>query len=529
MLLSPQCAGCVGTSTPALGLSCVGPVFSLSALDCTRPGSLPPPQGSGCLSLSVLALGFATLGLAPPMHSGSARLGPTLPVLGTACSGSVFAVFVADLACLGVPLPMRRLACPESAPAASQTSHPEASLLLHSCASSDLSSSAFGATCSGPPLPAPDLVTSGMLPLVQSFSRPGAFSLTFGMGCSDVSLVTLDLLACGSLLSSRQLSYPGFLPFVSSVTRCDSSSPVLDVAELELSLLPRSFGHLGLVPSLFGCAAAETSPSVPDTGCFGASPLVRNCVWLGMSSLVPGMNCFGTPTVILDVTSTGSFLLMQRLARLGLPSTLCSAARSGLMVLVLDSLFPGFSFALRSSACPGSPLAVFGPATPDAPLPAIDPSAGSTSPLRSSGKLDASPIVLCSACSGLSMPAIDSATPDSLLPLRSSSRLSVAMPVPDLSRLDSPILLRAPACTDPLLLSFARARPGSFSAVPDVGISGAFLLPRNMFRADFVLPLLRVASTALLPLACDMSGSDFSPVFQSLSYLGMAASLVGLA
>ena len=477
--LPPRSLGRLGPASPATNV--LRPGSPPSAPDRTPLGSLLSLRSPAYIGAFPLVPSFAHSELLMTPRS-STRVGSPTLALGLSCCGPVFSLFVIDASSLGSPAFLHSLAQTSPSLLALALQHAGSTLPVHGSARAGLATLAFGLSRVG--------FVSSLL--VVDVAQPEFLVPLRSHGCPGSSCSALSLAIVGPSLLSRNAGRVELAAPAMGSSRFGLVMSALDLATIGLMLLLRSYACPG--PALFALSSVRVSLSMP----------VRSFVCAGLLLLVAGISRVGFVSA-LSVAET---------LRLGIPASLHSFSRLGLIALASDSARLGFSLSLHSTVCPGLTVLVSGLTRPGSVFSLfvvdyarVDP----FSSLRSLGCLEALLLALDYLClgfltslrqlthpgfpmfltgrarTGALLPALNSASSGSLPLLRSFSWTGLSPLAFQFGTLGSSMLLRSAAQVEVSAFTAGMCRPGLVSLLPVADVSHVefSLLTRSLAQAGF--------------------------------------------
>lgn len=558
---------------PFVGISRVGPVFSLSVPHATEFGSPPPLRSSAQVDSPPFVLDAASfdstssvrspvrlspaplisdhghVGL-PPSPQGLGRTGPAASVLGLQRPGPVSSLPVIDLTSSGLPLSLRSMShlglaasVPDPlrlgpAPPARQPARSGGQLSATCATQLEPFSSVSGASA------------MGSSPFLRSFAWPEAFLPVLDACHLGPTVPSQDPARLGppALVLGLARSGSVFAPSVIDNIHIDSLMFVQSFMRLSLPLLATDLTSTGSSSSLQSPGHPEpTAPavglsylgfifflSVIDATHFDPVLFARSFAHPGFAALASDLAAFGLPT---SFHSSGH--LEPALSALG-------PVRVNPTPSIVDVDHVGFTASVRSFARSGSAALApdpvhFGSPTPAKSLVRLG-SAALTSGIQRPGSLYSLPVIdkamlgpplslHSPACSESASLVLDFLRPGPSLSVRGSVRLGLLAPMAGLSRAGSVF---------PLLISDCReVEPSLLLRSPawlDLSLSTSYaahleplLLLRSSSRLDSQVLLSGVMCVGLALLVFNICTLGSLMSLRSFACLGPTISALDLA
>lgn len=356
------------------GLSCLGSIFSLLAVDNTHlglpsplqslaktelvvpvpgrshPGSSSPLQSFACFGLVLLASSFTHVDSSLFLHR-FACMNPALSAVGVACSG--FVTPVLSSAQLASSVSARSLGHSESSTSVLLETHLELLLLLHTYQCIDPAASASG------------LVRVGFVFLLSviDWTRFGSSMSLRSYSCLGPCIPMLDYVTMASILFVRSLG-------------CMGLSTLAFERSHNLGFLPflQSFGCVELLLLVLGPSRPDLLPSSAAFATMGFSLFLRHSLRMGLATLVldpSGVDLFLLLRGVMKADSALPVLGISRpgfcfcvsvtdATHLGSSSPAQSYAHLAPMLLAVDSNHIDFFLSARCLVCVGDDLSIFG-------------------------------------------------------------------------------------------------------------------------------------------------------------------------
>ena len=446
-----------GSMATAFGMSCVGLVFALLVVDVAQLGSAFFARRFARTGLGMSPLSAAWPDPSTPSRSHT-HLDPVLLAFQAHRLG--FPSLVLGVSLLGASLLSRSL------------SRPDASMLPFQAASLEAFSLLRSFSCLGSRLLVVGLTCVGFVFLLFVTETMHAESLPPPRSSAhcESSVLAFSPMSLGSMTPLRHMGCLGPASFVSAYTHIGSMASSRSMAKMGFSATVPGLGRLGFVFFL----------SVIQTTRLGPSALARSLSRLGTMPLVLKLAGAELVLPVRSPAQAGLPLLALGLAQFDSLSTLQSPTKSGPLLPVSGVLCTG----------PLSLLSATDPLQPGLLLPPHSP-----------------------ASLGSAVPALDSLQLGSLSSLRSLERPGVAAPVLDYAIPGSPSLVRGPACADVLTLVSGMSWSGLVSILSVAGVSqlGLSAVLRSLAKAESTASLPNLAKMDV-PLMLHSPGCSSIPL-----------------
>ncbi len=448
---------CADSSLFVCGLACLN--SSLFAFSESHPGFPLLSKSLSQMELSLFPFDSARMGSLMSIRQ-FLRVGPSLPVPGSSCTGFVFLLLVIDKVHYGSSLP------------------------VHSLGRLEPVLSVFDFLRIGFSMPLQCVTWLGLVLLMMGISRADPVSslsvtdsncfdsllLSRSLAHSESMMFSVDFSTLGPLSSLRSMARTGLTLLMCGGVRPGFLLPALD-AHCAGSPLPlHSFSCLELFPS---------SADLSDMG-FVVSP--RSFLQVG--SIVPpfGLSRAGLVSLlsVIDCTHLESFLLVR------------SSSRFDFLLSVLDFLHIGSSLPVRSFACLGSTVSTPGRVRPELVFILLVIDDVNFDPLvllRSLARMDSGLFMLDASASGSSSLLKSSGQPDPPVLAFGCSYLDLPLLSPDVGILDSAMFPKSPGCLGSVPLMSDRGHIDSSMLLQSSVKLGLLPFIAGISRAAFVSSL----------------------------------------
>lgn len=255
---------------------------------------------------------------------------------------------VADLAHLGIPLP------------------------LHGLAKAGSTLLAISVLRLEPPSSVSDFLTLGFSSLTRNPGQPGSPSPVLGLCRSGIPPLALDRVQFGSILSLQTFAHLGSALSLLSFVNIGSSPSARSPFCCESAVSPVDFVGLGFSPSLQSRSRTEPATPIALSHYVGSFMFLQSLSWSDFAAPVLDYSQLGPSAFLRSFGKLGAFPFAPDSLQLALFLSPHSLGRFGLVLPLFDTMNLGLVLSLHAYSQPGAVLSASSRVRFDSLLLALD-------------------------------------------------------------------------------------------------------------------------------------------------------------